>query len=183
MVQDEWGDHAIQCMVGGDHTTFHDAAADELARFQRAAGLRSRREVVVPALAKPGLQEPRADLETWGSAALPHQHSDFTLVSPWAARNLQASAAEPGKVARLAETAKTDKYAVGGGTAMVGLAMEAGGRHGPQLAAHLGLLASLARQQSALRWRPPRPWLRDWRTRLAVLLGRFTAAAVASAMN
>ena len=135
----------------------------------------------MPALAKPGLQEPRADLETWGSAALPHQHSDFTLVSPWAARNLQASAAEPGKVARLAETAKTDKYAVRGGAAMVGLAMEAGGRHGPQLAAHLGLLASLARQQSALRWRPPRPWLRDWRTRLAVLLGRFTAAAIASA--
>ena len=70
------------------------------------------------------------------------------------------------------------KYGARGGCTVQGLAMESGGRHGPALAEHLGLLASLARARSSARWQQTRPWLRDWRTRLAVLLGRFTARAV-----
>ena len=69
---DPSGRHAVQCMVGGDHYTLHDAICDEIAKAQRTAGLRARREVSVPGLAKPGLEEPGADLAVWegGSVAL-----------------------------------------------------------------------------------------------------------------
>ena len=57
------------------------AAVLELARAHKQAGLRTRVEVPVPALGRPQLTEPRADLEAWGSAAVPHLLSDFTFVS------------------------------------------------------------------------------------------------------
>ena len=175
---DALGDHAVQCMVGGDHTTFHDGAVLELAKMHKAAGLRVRTEVLKPHLATAKHAEPRPDLESWGSAALPHFLGDFTLVSPWAARNAAAATRGPARAAASAELAKVVKYGARGGCTVQGLAMESGGRHGPALAEHLGLLASLARARCSARWQQERPWLRDWRTRLAVLLGRFTAQAV-----
>ena len=178
---DEWGDHAVQCMVGGAHTAVHDAITDEIAKAQLAAGLHARREVYVPQLATPKKTEPRADLHAWGLAALPQTRLDFTLVSPWASRHLGNARSAPAQVAAKAEQAKDKEYGAAGGICILGLAMEAGGRHGPRLQSHLKLLASLARSRDGLAGREPRRHLHAWRQRIAVLLGRFTAYAVISA--
>ena len=108
---------------------------------------------------------------------------DFTVVSPWASRNLQAARAGPAESARRAEEDKGKEYGSKGGISVKGLAMEAGGRHGPQLGEHLRLLASLARRRDGLAGREPRHHLRVWRQRLAVLLGRFTARAVTASLG
>ena len=182
-VLDEHGDHAVQCMIGGDHTALHDAAADELATMQQQAGLRARREVYVPQLATAKKTEPRADIMCWGPASLPVLRLDFTVVSPWANRNAVAAQEAPAETARRAEEAKDREYGTKGGISVRGLALEAGGRHGPRLEAHLKLLASLARRRDGLVGREPRHHLRAWRTRLAVLLGRFTAHTVMTALG
>ena len=180
---DEYGDHAVQCMIGGDHTAMHDATADEIASMQQQAGLRSRREVYVPQLATAKKTEPRADIMCWGSATLPVLRQDFTMVSPWASRNAAAMQEAPAAAARRAEEAKDSEYGTKGGISVRGLALEAGGRHGPRLEEHLKFLASLARRRDSLVGREPRHHLRAWRTRIAVLLGRFTAHSVMAALG
>ena len=132
--------------------TAHDGIVSELLRAHREAGLRSCAEVVVPALSKPSMQEARVDVEAWGTVCLPHAYLDFTLVSPWAQRYAAAAGREPAAAARSAELAKHGKYAEVGGIGVTGLAMEAGGRHGPGLASHLRLLAALARRRGHDRW-------------------------------
>ena len=83
---------------------------------------------------------------------MPHLLSDFTLVSPWAARHERAAARGAGCAAGAAEAAKTTEYGCSGGTSVRGMAMEAGGRHGLALAAHLVLLASFALARAAAPW-------------------------------
>ena len=180
---DVHADHAIQCMIGGDHNAIHDAGADEIARMQQQAGLRSRREVYLPQLATRKKTEPRADIVCWGTPALPVTRLDFTVVSPWASRNAKTMLERPAATAKRAEDAKADEYGSKGGISVQGIALEAGGRFGPQLDAHLRLLASLARARDGLAGREPRHHLRTWRTRLAVLLGRFTAHTVTTALG
>ena len=180
---DPLADHAVQCMIGGDHTAFHDGAADDIARFQQQAGLRSRREVYLPQLATEKKTEPRADIVCWGSPALPICRLDLTMVSPWAARNATTLMQAPAATAAKAERAKTAEYGSRGGVFVTGLAIEAGGRHGPQLANHLRLLANMARARDRQLGREPKQHLRAWRTRLAVLLGRFTASTVTTALG
>ena len=180
---DVYADHPIQCMIGGDHTAFHDAASDEIAKMQQQAGLRSRREVYIPQLATPKKTEPRADIVCWGPAALPVLRLDFTVVSPWASRNARTLLEAPATTAKKAEESKVDEYGAKGGISVQGIALEAGGRYGPHLDAHLRLLASLARTRDGVVGREPRHHLRVWRTRLAVLLGRFTSHAVTTALG
>lgn len=180
---DEYADHAVQCMIGGDHTALHDAACDELAAMHQQAGLRARREVYVPQLATQCKTEPRADIAAWGTVVLPVVRLDFTVVSPWAARNAEPAKLQPAEAARRAENAKATEYGARAGISLKGVAMEAGGRHGPQLAEHMRLLASLARRRDGLAGREPRRHLRCWQQRLAVLLGRFTAQAVTTALG
>ena len=180
---DEYADHAVQCMVGGDHTALHDALADEVAAMHQQAGLRARREVFVPQLSSPSKTEPRADLMAWGSVALPVARLDITVVSPWALRNAEAARAVPAESARRAELSKGKEYGARGGVCIQGLAVEAGGRHGPQFDGHLKLLASLARQRDSFAGREPRFHLKQWRTRIAVLLGRFTAHTISAALG
>ena len=180
---DEWGDHAVQCMVGGAHTAVHDAITDEIAKAQETAGLHARREVYVPQLATPKKTEPRADLHAWGLAALPQIRLDFTLVSPWASRHLESARSASAQVAAKAEQAKDKEYGAAGGICILGIAMEAGGRHGPRLQSHLKLLAALARSRDGVAGKEPRRHLHAWRQRIAVLLGRFTAYAVTSAQT
>ena len=180
---DEYADHAVQCMIGGDHTAAHDAFADELAGMHQAAGLRVRREVLVPQLATPSKTEPRADLMAWGTVALPVTRLDVTIVSPWASRNQEATRTAPAESARRAEESKRKEYGARGGISIIGLGIEAGGRHGPQLCDHLKLLASLARQRDSFSGREPRCHLKLWRTRIAILIGRFTAHTVCTALG
>ena len=180
---DTHADHAVQCMIGGDHTAIHDAIADEIARFQQQAGLRTRREAFVPQLATSKKTEPRADVVCWGHAAIPVLRFDVTVISPWASRNAKTFMAAPAATAQKAEVGKADEYGSKGGISMQGLAIEAGGRFGPQLDAHLRLLASLCRTRDAFIGREPRHHLQAWRTRIAVLVGRFTAHTVTSALG
>ena len=180
---DVFADHPIQCMIGGDHTALHDAAADEIARMHQQAGLRSRREVFVPQLASPKKTEPRADIVCWGPPTLPVLRLDLTVISPWAIRNAKTMLEAPAATAQKAEDAKVDDYGSKGGISVQGIALEAGGRYGPQLDAHLRLLASLARARDGLVGREPRHHFRAWRTRIAVLLGRFTAHTVTTALG
>ena len=114
---------------------------------------------------------------------MPVLRLDFTVVSPWASRNNAAMKEAPAAVAQRAEAAKDAEYGAEGGISVRGLALEAGGRHGPRLDSHLRLLASLARRREHLAGREPRHHLRAWRTRLAVLLGRYTAHTVTSALG
>ena len=180
---DEFGDHPVQCMIGGDHTAMHDAACDEIALMHQQAGLCARREVHVPQLATASKTEPRADIVAWGAVALPVVRFDLTVISPWASRNMEASRTAPGEAARRAEQSKCKEYGSKAGISVCGLAIEAGGRHGPRLSEHLRLLASLARRRDGLAGREPRHHLRQWRQRLAVLLGRFTAQTVTAALG
>ena len=179
---DRWGDHAVQCMIGGAHTAVHDAISNEIARAQEAAGLHARREVYVPQLATAKKTEPRADLMAWGSPALPQARLDFTLVSPWASRHRANAQSGPAQAASKAEQAKDAEYGAKGGVSILGIAMEAGGRHGPRLEAHLKLLASLAGRRDSLTGRDPKRHLQQLRLRISVLLGRFIAFAVESAL-
>ena len=128
---DVHADHAVQCMIGGNHTAIHDAVVDELARYQQQAGLRSRREVYTPQLATPKKTEPRADIMCWGHVALPTLRLDLTVISPWASHNLRTFIEAPATIAHKAEMRKADEYGAKGGISMQGLAIEAGGRFGP----------------------------------------------------
>ncbi|CAK0808204.1 unnamed protein product, partial [Prorocentrum cordatum] len=161
--RDELGDHAISCMIGGAHNRLHDGVCDELAACARTAGLAATREVVLPELATATMREPRVDVQLWGHSSLPIFHGDFTIVST---HNRRGHSATAGAGATAAEAAKVTKYGARGGTSVQGLALEFGGRHGPQLTCLLQQLASLTRHQSHLRdtgcARPP---LRDWRQR------------------
>ena len=112
---DAYADHPIQCMIGFDHTAFHDAASDEIAKMHQQAGLRSRREVYIPQLATPKKIEPRADIVCWGPAALPVLRLDFTMVSPWASRNARTLLEAPAATAKKAEESKVVEYGAKGG--------------------------------------------------------------------
>ena len=178
---DAMGDHPLQCLIGGEHTALHDAAADELAEMHRQAGLSATREVVVPQLATQKKTEPRADILAWGHVALPQVRLDFTVVSPWASRNSEAALLRPGETAARAERSKDAEYGARGGISILGIAMETGGRHGPRLRSHLQHLAALARQREGLHGKEPRHHLKHWRERLAVLMGRYTARTIEAA--
>ena len=106
---------------------------------------------------------------------------DFAMISPWASAHTTAAQQDAGAAAAKAEDAKELSYGSRGGVSILGLAMEAGGRHRPRLTSHLKLLASLARKRCDYTGKEPRFFLHCWRQRLAVLLGRFTAHAVAAA--
>ena len=67
---DEQGQHAQKCLIG--HDVGHNACCE--------AGLKSQREVVVPALVTERLTEPRVDVDAWGHPGLPHMRLDFTVV-------------------------------------------------------------------------------------------------------
>ena len=108
---DEQGQHAQKCLIGGDRAKLHDVGC-HIHNDCCEAGLKSQREVIVPALVTEKLTEPRVDVDAWGHPGLPHIRLDFTVVDaealhyPSAMRKAQDTAPE----AAQAEKAKESKY-------------------------------------------------------------------------
>ena len=69
---DEQGQHAQRCLIGGDWAKLHDVGCHVVHNACCEAGLKSQREVVVPALVTERLTEPRVDVDAWGHPRLPH---------------------------------------------------------------------------------------------------------------
>ena len=60
---DEQGQHAQNCLIGGDRAKLHDVGCHIIHNACCEAGLKSQREVVVPALVTDRLTEPRVDVD------------------------------------------------------------------------------------------------------------------------
>ena len=114
----------------------------------------------------------------WAPATLPVLRLDFTVVSACASRNAATAQEAPVATARRAEEAKDSDYGTKGEISVLGLALEAGGRHGPRLEAP----QTFSELSSPMRW-PRRSRNPPPRTRLAVLLGRFIAHTVMTALG
>ena len=175
------GQHAIGCMVGGARTTLHNALCRIVHRACTSAGLRSQREVVVPALATAQLTEPRIDIDAWGHPGLPHLRLDVTVVDPAAERYAKVRG-QPAGPAQMAERGKAVKYGLPpGGVGVTGLALETTGRLGPNFAALLVQLAGFARAARAAAGQETTRELRHWHTQVSMCLARFTAGTLLSA--
>ena len=97
------------------------------------AGLKSHREVFVPALATEKLTEP---LDAWGHPGLPHMRIDFTVVDAEALHysSVMRKAQEQAPAAAQAEQAKESKDGkTKGGIGVMGIAVQLSGRFGPRL--------------------------------------------------
>ena len=77
---DEQGQHAQRCLIEGDRAKLHDVGCHVIHNACCEPGLKSKREVVVPALATEKLTEPRVDVDAWGHPGLPHMRFDLTIV-------------------------------------------------------------------------------------------------------
>ena len=171
---DALGRHARTCMTGGARTTLHNTLCRLVHQACCAAGLRSQREVVVPALATAKLTEPRIDVDAWGHPGLPHLRLDVTVADPDAVRNAGGT--------DRAERSKATKYGVPrGGVGVTGLALALTGRLGTQFDGLLRHLAGLARAGRAALGQESTRHLRHWHTQISIALARFNAAAVSAA--
>ena len=137
---DEQGQHAQECLIGGDRSKLHDVGCQIIQNACCEAGLKSQREVVLPALVTEKLTEPRVDVDASGLPGLPHKRLDFTVVGAealhysWAMRKAQETA----PAAAQAERAKESKYGeTKGGLGVRGIAVQLSGRSGPGLDALL----------------------------------------------
>ena len=76
------------------------------------AGLKSQRELVVPALATEKLTEPRVDVDARGHPGLPHMRLDLTVVDAEALHysSVMRKAQEQAPAAAQAEKAKESTY-------------------------------------------------------------------------
>ena len=123
-----------------DATSFTTRAAKQ--------GLKSQREVVVPALATEKLTEPRVDVGAWGHPGLPHMRLDLTVVDAEALhyssvmRKAQEQAPQQHKRRRRKKT-KMEKTK--GGIGVMGIALQLSGRFGPGLDTLLRQLAGYKR--------------------------------------
>ena len=171
---DAHGRHALACMTGGARTTLHNDLCRLVHRACCAAGLRSQREVVVPALATAKRAEPRIDIGAWGHPGLPHLRLDVTVADPAADRNAGGT--------DRAERSKATKYGIPrGGVGVTGLALALTGRLGTQFDRLLRHLAGLARAERAALGQESSRHLRQWHTQISITLARFVAAAISSA--
>ena len=148
------------------------------------AGLKSQREVVVPALVTERLTEPRFDVDAWGHRGLPHIRLDFTVVDAEAIQYSSAmrKAQDTAPAAAQAEKTKENKYGnVKGGVGVTGTAMQLSGRFGQGLDALLRRLAGYKRAITKEARRDGGRSLQEWRKLLSLALARYAAATILSA--
>ena len=109
---DEQGQHAQKCLIGGDRAKLHDVGCHIIHNACCEAGLKSQREVVVPALVRDRLTEPRVDVDAWGHPGLPHVRLDFTVADAEAIHYSSAmrKAQDTAPAAAQAEKTKENKY-------------------------------------------------------------------------
>ena len=62
---DDKASHALQCLIGGDRANLRDVGCDIFHNASLEAGLKSVREVVVPAPATEEMIEARVDIDAW----------------------------------------------------------------------------------------------------------------------
>ena len=181
---DEQGQHAQRCLMGGDRAKLHDVGCHIIHNACCEAGLKSQREVVVPALATEELTEPRFDVDAWGHPGLPHMRLDLTVVDAEALHysSVMGKAQEQAPAAAQAEKAKENKYGkTKGGIGVMGIAMQLSGRFGPGLDTLLRKLAGYKRAITKAAGKDSGRLLQEWRKLLSVALARYTAATMLSA--
>ena len=148
------------------------------------AGLKSQREVVVPALVTERLPEPRVDVDVWGHLGLPYIRLDFTVVDAEAIHYSSAmgKAQDTAPAAAQAERTKENKYGKAkGGVGVTGIAMQLSGLFGPGLDALLRRLAGYKRAITKAAGRDGGRSPQEWRKLLSLALARYTAATILSA--
>ena len=178
---DEQGQHAQKCLIGGDRAKLHDVGCHIIHNACCEAGLKSQREVVVPALMTDRLTEPRVDVDAWGHPGLPHIRLDFTVVDAEAIHYSSAmrKAQDTAPAAAQAEKTKENKCGkVTGGVGVTGIAMQLSGRFGPGLDA---ILPGYKRAITKAAGRDGGRSLQEWRKLLSLALARYTAATILSA--
>ena len=168
----------------GDRAKLHDVGCHVIHNACCEAGLKSRREVVVLALATEKLTEPRVDVDAWGHLGLPHMRLDLTIVDAEALHyfSVMRKAQEKAPAAAQAEKAKENKYGkTNGGVGVMGIAVQLSGRFGPRLDTLRRQLAGYERAITKATGKDSGRPLREWRLLLSVALARYTAATILSA--
>ena len=152
--------------IGGDRAKLHDVGCPIIHNACCEAGLKSQREVVVPALVTERLTEPRVDVDAWGHPALPHMRLDFTVVDAEALHHSSTmrKAQDTAPAAAQAEKTKENKYGkTKGGVGVTGTAMQLSGRFGPGLDALFRRLAGYKRAITKAAGRDGGWFLQEWR--------------------
>ena len=98
--------------IEGDRAKLHDVGCHIIHNACCEAGLKSQREVVVPALATEKLSEPRVNVDAWGHLGLPYIRLDFTVLDAEAIQYSSAmrKAQDTAPAAAQAEKTKENKY-------------------------------------------------------------------------
>ena len=181
---DEQGQYAQKCLIGGDRAKLHDVGCHIIHNACCEAGLKSQREVVVPALVMEKLTEPRVDVDAWGHLGLPHIRLDFTVVDAEALHYFSAmrKAQETALAAAQVERAKESKCGkTKGGVGVTSITTRLSGRFGPGLDALLRGLAGYKRAITKAAGRDGGRRLQEWRKLLSLALARYTTATILSA--
>ena len=203
-ILEEDGRHCVCCKCGKGIQLAHGFVADFTARCCVAAGLSTRREVVVPLWAtweRPAQTRRRQggdsdaapatarcveawmDVEARGhGGAVTLLHIDATVRHALAASHLRgaASSAEvDGSCLLAAVRDKQARYPPRGGLRVLTAAVETLGRTGEEFNELLRTLAALACDHSQRRGLPAVDWLRKWQTELSCGVARAVAHALA----
>ena len=181
---DEQGQHAQECLNGGDRAKLHDVGCHIIHNACCEAGQKSQREVVVPMLATEKPSEPQVDVDAWWHPGLPHIRLDYTIFDAEALHYSSAmrKAQEEAPAAAQAERNKANKYGhAKGGIGVTGISMQLTGRFGPGFDTLFRRLAGYKRAISKALGRECGRPLQDWRKLLSLALARYIAATILSA--
>ena len=175
---DPQGHHACLCKVGGAPYAAHGQGCHILFEASTTAGFQSRREQIVPELARPDLLSPQLDVEGWGVMGQERLLIDFTIRHPFANRYATTTTSTP---TNIAAGEKAGHYGTTQTLHIRTAALEVYGRHGDGMTQLLEYLADLARQRERALGQAPSRWLKRWRAQLSNVAAHLVGRAVQQA--
>ena len=189
---DSFGDHAVNCPIGGHFFTRHTVLNDVLAQVGRAAGYQTLIEQVVPDFARwkrkqdgsQSLEEARFDVELFRHPVAPTRYLDGTIRQSITTSAVSRSAQEVGFVAAEGERVKTKRYGACNVKEVIACPMETWGQIGNSMEALLREFAVLASNRQRGRGVQPTKWYMKWMMQIsmnvAIHVGKCLLEAVPS---
>ena len=132
---DAYGRHAINCRFGGRRVRLHDGVCDVLTDAHRTLGISSSREVIIPSLAAPSLQQPRIDIDMDLNSSVSGTLLDVCI------HDVASSLLHRAEEKKLVKYKNKDPKVHRNQLRVTGLAMNLHGHTGPNFQAHLDMLA------------------------------------------
>ena len=182
---DAYGDHAVECSVGGGTKVRHDAVCDLWAGFAAECGATATREVFVPEWTSRHQKKRDADAaattEAWldvHADGIPDIHDflgDVTVCHPAAVRYQPGATCCEAHAADKRAAEKSEQYVQASGRRLVPLASETWGRLGTHAEEVLLQWAAAANRRDWQRGRAPAQRARRWRCALDASLQQSTA--------